>query len=598
MVLTLYRWNSAVFTTTQRLDYNVYVVTPDFLTQPAVDCTQNVTTSFSSLEDTTQTQDATAYNTLIPMETKFTDKNNVTYTIYTGDEWAYADICNASRALLTNSTRNLLTRLDNEACIKAYGPGNTLMSGFANVLAVTKEQPSETNGTVLMALRYENFVSNYTGNRWICDSEYLVANKYKCNYKNVAENATSWSLGPLTATEENPYRLVSSPGWDIDYCLAEPTELTGMCQLQYSLIIMICVLIANATKFICIMFILRTHLDQVLATIGDAIASFLESPDPITAGRPFLTRSQARNFKLNTDEKAMRYYPATKPIRWYQAPSWVRWIITLVLCITAIIIVGNLLTYGNTAFMGHAQGAYDSPYAAGFGTYSEFATVNIFGGSDSTTGMSEDIDFDSNSLLLAMVALANLPQVIVSCLYFAYNTIYTSMVSADEWSRFAAHRKGLRTTDPKGEQRSTYWLSLPWTYALPLAIASSVLHWLISQSLFVARTEILNSRGEPEPISYMNVGYNPLAILLALLFGCLMVLAMVANGWKKITEGSVLVGNNSLAIAAACQRGKDEGAEKKRVMWGAVSHEEDGRPGHCCFSSEEVEKPRAGGLYL
>lgn len=200
---------------------------------------------------------------------------------------------------------------------------------------------------------------------------------------------------------------------------------------------------------------------------------------------------------------------------------------------------------------------------------------------------------------MGMVAVANLPQVIVSCLYFAYNTIYTSMVSADEWSRFTLHRKALRTTDPKGEQRSTHWLSLPWTYALPLAIASSVLHWLISQSLFVARTEILDTYGVPEPISYMEVGYSPLAILISLLFGSGMVLAMIANGTRKL-KGGVLVGNNSLAISAACHRStNDTGAELRRVKWGALHHQlDDGTPGHCCFTSEEVEPPRVGDLYI
>lgn len=197
-----------------------------------------------------------------------------------------------------------------------------------------------------------------------------------------------------------------------------------------------------------------------------------------------------------------------------------------------------------------------------------------------------------------MVAVANLPQVIVSCLYFAYNTVYTSMVSADEYSRFAVQRKALRTTDPRGLQRSTYWLSLPWTYALPLAVASSVLHWLISQSLFVARTEILDTYGETEPISYMEVGYSPLAILIALLFGTGMVVAMVCNGARKL-KGGILVGNNSLAISAACHRSiGDVGAKLGRVKWGALHHANGRTPGHCCFTSEEVEPPRAGELYI
>lgn len=245
--------------------------------------------------------------------------------------------------------------------------------------------------------------------------------------------------------------------------------------------------------------------------------------------------------------------------------------------------------------MDQTDGGYSSPYAIGFGTYNANAILNIFTLSDGTPTIA---DFSSNSILIGMVAVANLPQMIVSCLYFAYNTVYTSMVSADEWARFTTNRKALRTTNPQGEQRSTYWLSLPWTYALPLAVASSVLHWLISQSLFIARTEILDTYGQPEEISYMKVGYSPLAILLALLFGSGMVLGMILNGVRKLRP-CVLVGNNSLAIAAACQRPeKDVEAQLRRVQWGAVRHEEDGRPGHCCFTSEDVESPRLGDLYL
>lgn len=235
----------------------------------------------------------------------------------------------------------------------------------------------------------------------------------------------------------------------------------------------------------------------------------------------------------------------------------------------------------------------------GFGSYNSFATLPGWGGDESGGGGSIDKDsFSSSSILMTLVATANIPQVIVSCLYFAYNTIYTSMVSADEWSRFTTHQKALRTTMPRGQQRSTYWLSLPWTYALPLSAASATLHYLISQSLFIARTEILDTMGEPEPVSYMQLAYSPLAWLVAALFGTMMVVGMVLNGFRKL-KPCVLVGNNSLAIAAACHNVEgDEGAELRKVGWGAVTHEQDGKPGHCTFTSREVERPYEGGMYI
>jgi hypothetical protein len=42
-----------------------------------------------------------------------------------------------------------------------------------------------------------------------------------------------------------------------------------------------------------------------------------------------------------------------------------------------------------------------------------------------------------------------------------------------------------------------YLLSLPWTHALPVALSSSLLHWLISQFMFKARTDILDTYSQP-----------------------------------------------------------------------------------------------------
>jgi hypothetical protein len=578
-------WNSAVFTTTQNLDYNVFVVAPSFLNQSIVDCTQNVTIFSSGTLATDYTQTPLQYET---------GRNQT--TLPSDLEFWQADVCNISKALLASSTAGTLSRLSNEECINAYGPGNSNMKGWSNLLAVTKPVAalSHPNNTILLHFRYQTYVSNYTGNNWICDPNFLIANKYKCNYKQMATNASSWNLGPFKAKEENPFVVFPSEEWPIDYCLAQQTDLSGKCQLQYSLVIMICVLVANAIKLSCMIFILRTHLEPVLATIGDAIASFLEHPDPFTVNRPFMDRQQARRFKPHDVGGEVRWNKPKFALRWWNAPSRPRWLITLISCIIVIAVVSFLLGIGNSILMDSTLDII-SPYTIGFGTFDPLATLNIF--ANSSTSSTAD-EFASTSLLLSMVTVANLPQVIVSCLYFAYNTIYTSMVSADEFSRFSSHRKALRTTNPRGEQRSTYWLSLPWTYALPIAACSSVLHWLISQSLFIARTEVLDTYGQPESISFMEVGYSPLAILLALLFGSGMVLGLILNGLRKL-KPCVLVGNNSLAIAAACQRPeKDVDAQLKKVQWGAVRHQEGNKPGHCCFTSEDVEPPRVGELYI
>jgi hypothetical protein len=69
-------------------------------------------------------------------------------------------------------------------------------------------------------------------------------------------------------------------------------------------------------------------------------------------------------------------------------------------------------------------------------------------------------------------------------------------------------------------------------------------------------------------------------------------------GFRKLKSG-VLVGKNSLAIAAACQRAeKDLDARPRSVQWGAVEPPEGGRPGYYCFTSQDVKSPRLGELYI
>ena len=76
--------------------------------------------------------------------------------------------------------------------------------------------------------------------------------------------------------------------------------------------------------------------------------------------------------------------------------------------------------------------------------------------------------------LLPAVLLANLPQIILSFLYLTYNGLYTCVLSAQEWTRFANSRIHLRVTSPRGNQQSTYYLQLPYSYA----IVSTPYSWL------------------------------------------------------------------------------------------------------------------------
>ena len=147
-----------------------------------------------------------------------------------------------------------------------------------------------------------------------------------------------------------------------------------------------------------------------------------------------------------------------------------------------------------------------------------------------------------------------------------------------------------------GSQRTTYRLQLPYRYGIPLLIVSSILHWLVSQSVFLARIS-LSSAGEVGFYSSVStVGCSCMAIITVICASGIVVFIGILNGFRRYKPGMPLVGSNSAAISVACHRpNEDLDAAYKPVMWGAVKT--DGAVGHCCFTSFEVTKPLEGELY-
>lgn len=85
--------------------------------------------------------------------------------------------------------------------------------------------------------------------------------------------------------------------------------------------------------------------------------------------------------------------------------------------------------------------------------------------------------------------LPNAPQIILSCAYFAYNALFTRMLAESEWQSFSMGYRPLRVTNPRGEQRSTFRLQLPYRYSIPLLVISIFLHWITSNALFLFMSE-------------------------------------------------------------------------------------------------------------
>ena len=254
------------------------------------------------------------------------------------------------------------------------------------------------------------------------------------------------------------------------------------------------------------------------------------------------------------------------------------------LCISTLIVAGILLGIGlQNTLLSSKNLSY--LWSLGFGTVTSESLVSW--------------NKPGNAGLLLNVLVANSPQALLSFLFLTYNGLFTCMLMASEWSDYAHERKPLRVSNTVGEQRSTYRLQLPYKYGIPLMILSGTLHWLVSQSLFLARVASFDSDGvEDMEYTISTMGYSCIAIITVIILGSIVVALGILNGFRKYRPGMPLVGSCSAAISAACHRPWDDvDAATLPVLWGAVSGKEEGGPGHCCFTSFDTSPPVEGEVY-
>ncbi|PYH94196.1 hypothetical protein BO71DRAFT_409552 [Aspergillus ellipticus CBS 707.79] len=166
--------------------------------------------------------------------------------------------------------------------------------------------------------------------------------------------------------------------------------------------------------------------------------------------------------------------------------------------------------------------------------------------------------------------LANTPQLVVSILSYMLNDALTRMLLAVEYNNFALRHRSLRVSFPRGQQRSTFYLTVPYRYGLPLLLAFVLIHWLVSEELFFVQIVPYDRHLRPgaprRHASHLRDIANPAAAAV--------VVACLAS--KRFRAPLMpLAFNCSAAISAACHVPPDDhDAAFKPVMWGEVKLED------------------------
>lgn len=214
-------YNSAIFSSLYSREYSVFVVSSDF-----------------------------------PADASFN---------FSSSSWTNS-IKNEFKQLQDNATT--LQRLDRRACLEAYlGPinsnrGDVLLVSFYNSTTMSSPDSGGFDAFFQVAPGFHESTRSQTASQWICDVREMDSET--CDLKKSASQAASWVFQQ----------------WNVQYCLSQQVE--EHCKLEFSAAIMIFVICCNFVKFICMVRIARKRDSEPLVTLGDAIASFLDEPDPMT----------------------------------------------------------------------------------------------------------------------------------------------------------------------------------------------------------------------------------------------------------------------------------------------------------------------------
>ena len=232
-------------------------------------------------------------------------------------------ITNALQKYQKNQTA--LKRLENEACLKVYTA--SIVSKYSDVFLVTTYSNS-TNSLILWSVSKNSKLIIDSGSSVIkeCLASYLDG----CDFFAIV-NPQNWSISnhPVTYLINGEVQMEIYPipdGMRAQYCLSRLVE--EHCKLQFSLAIMVVVIVCNVVKTVCMSVIVWNQDSEPLVTLGDAIASFLDRPDMTTAGNCIVEKirfEESRSWALHLS----RWY--TRRLRWFRAASPRRWVVCNIL---------------------------------------------------------------------------------------------------------------------------------------------------------------------------------------------------------------------------------------------------------------------------
>ncbi len=473
-----------------------------------------------------------------------------------------------------NSQAHSFVRMDPLECISNYTQG--FMRDYSDVVVVSSR--SNASSPVLYtryperAISLDKTHSNPDPFHWVCHDLFPTNNSQvdRCSLnlaKERTDSGKNWSV---------------YGGNPVEYCLARVAP--DICELQFNLYLMLGVVVFGVVKVITLCVMVFRSSGHCLRTLGDAIVSFLEDPDPATKDMCLVSSKQIRKSGFQ-----MTYTPQTftgRRNRWLNSANTKEFLSSIGVGALYVLILTIALVF-----------AVDG--AKGFAWSNGLGVPNI----QSLASFQND-DTGSSGIVPNLI-VANIPQLGFSILYVLYTNIWSKMLVAHEFDRMTQAKKGLRVSNrPVGMQRSSRFFALPARYALPLMTCSAALHWLCSQSFFLVRINGVNAYGEiDKDDQIVRLGYSATGIVSLISLAAAILIGTLAIAFFRRLQTELGETSMSVLISAACHL-KDYATEygsepwRQEMQWGDVSvGEANQEVRHCAFSPGLVRRPVVGQAY-
>ncbi|EXK82470.1 hypothetical protein FOQG_13183 [Fusarium oxysporum f. sp. raphani 54005] len=317
----------------------------------------------------------------------------------------------------------------------------------------------------------------------------------------------------------------------VDYCLSERFHAPCRLSIANPLLLIVCIMCLSKCLLCAYTLKVRSwRSEEPLMTVGDAISSFIAKPDTCTKGMCTL---DAEDLHMKPDpERAL-----SSPRPWKKKQVVAGNAVNPGVWILSYMLIGSLLVLGGLLLAPALQ--TQSLRESRFAHHHKNADVN-------------DSGLKSASLL-GLTMISNTPQLLLSLCYMTLNGLITRMLAEFEWASYGIQFKALRVTSPRGIQRSTYRLQLPYRWSIPLLAISSILHWVYSNCFYLSNYEFYDPM-IPYEILEVDRGlqFSSVAILIGFSISVVIALSPMILAKRHLPGQMVLGGSNSKVISAAC----------------------------------------------